>query len=497
MVSSGHDECKLTHYVLLHKSAGRIPETPPETCRSVVRRYNADMVDESEALVTIGDLVGEPTLDMTAVVVPAGSAASRVSWVHATEQLDPRPHLRRHELVCTLGSALVRPGAAETFASAVAAAGVAAIALGLGEVHLEPPRELVESCRRLNVPLLALPHGVPFLAVNDAVLRKRSRIAGETRKKETALLARLMSMARTGATEDALLAEVSATLGGKVQRSPRGSRAAGGVPEWVGEGPGPSQEFMDQLESLLEFSGIEQARESSETQIRLGQLIELIAGGLAHPAAILPELDARGIDQSRLRVSSWPSGSEGALAHRWAAGLIGTVSRGVVLISGPETEESFRDLGLVCGYSAIVAVTDLRRALRESASALRLARSRGGVAGPEQLVSLDALLEQQPADALNPFIEQLLAPIITADKEGRGDLMQTLAVFIEHDRQLQATAAHLYVHVNTVRHRLTRILELSGRDPLTLSGITDLKIALWAAERRRAVDHRLIRPLHE
>lgn len=443
-----------------------------------------------ETLVTIGDLIGDQALSITPAVLPPGTAERPVSWVHATEQLDPRPHLRQHEIVCTLGSALVRPRSARTFASALSDAGVSGVVLGLGEVHLEPPGELLAACASFGLPLLLLPHGVPFLAVNDAVLARRSRIENEARRKETALLSRLLEMARSGDPESALVDEAARTLGGPLRRGETGWPL-----EWGGEGPGPSAEFLEQLGSLLEFSGLERARESSEQQLHLGQLIELIADGLAHPAAILPELEARGLDQTGLRVSSWPSGSEGALDDRWPAGLIGVTQRSVVLICGPEPEEELRSLGLVCGYSAIVGLSNLRRGLSESRSALRLARNRGGVAGPEQLVSLEALLEQQPPERLDPFIEQLLTPITRSDEDGRGDLVTTLTAFIALDRHLQATARRLFVHVNTVRHRLNRIHELSGRDPFTLAGLADLRIALWAAERREAVGHRMIRPL--
>ncbi|NBX23956.1 MAG: hypothetical protein EBR52_07605 [Microbacteriaceae bacterium] len=92
----------------------------------------------SDLLVTIDDLLDDPTLSIQPAYVPAAAHSTPVSWVHATEQIDPRPHLRRNELVCTLGSSLVEARSAQRFVEAVADAGVAGIALGLGEGERGP-----------------------------------------------------------------------------------------------------------------------------------------------------------------------------------------------------------------------------------------------------------------------------------------------------------------------------------------------------------------------
>jgi DNA-binding PucR family transcriptional regulator len=442
--------------------------------------------------VTIGDLISEKSLGIEAAYLTEEAKNTPVSWVHATEQIDPRPHLRRSELVCTLGSALVEPLAAKRFVEAVADASVAGVALGLGEVHLEPPQSLVDACKESLVPLLLLAHGIPFLAVNDVVLKKRSQRENEARRKEINLLSRLLGMARSGAPEEELLEVAGDTLGG-ILRLPQAHETPPFT--WRGEATKPTAEFLDQLGSLLEFSKREQVRVSVEKQQQLGQLLDLVSKGLAHPAAILPELEIRGLDRSNIRVSCWPRGSENALQELWPNALISVAGQETIVISGAESVEAIHSQGLVCGYSSIISLTELRRALNEGRSALRLARSKGGVAGPEQLVSMEALLEQLTAEQLAPFIEQLLAPIVSADEKSRGDLLLTLTTFLDLDRQLQATAVTLSVHVNTIRNRLSRIRNLSGRDPYTMSGSVDLGIALWAAEHQKRINYRLIRPL--
>ena len=458
--------------------------------------YNSNVSTESsgsDLLVTIGDLLDDKSLAIQPSYVPIAAQSTPVSWVHATEQVDPRPHLRRNELVCTLGSSLVEARSARRFVEAVADAGVAGIALGLGEVHLEPPGHLIAACVESSLPLLLIPHGVPFLAVNDAVLRRRSEMESEARRKETTLLSRLFVLARAGDSEKELLDVVRSTLECEVTDGGVDLGLAFSMP------PGakvPSSEFVEQLSSLLEFTRRENVRAATERHQQVGQLIDLISKGLAHPAAAAPELDQRGLDSGALRVSSWPLGSEHAIMQLWPSALVGATGRETIVISGDEPLDSLRSLGLVCGYSSLVALPNLRRALTESRAALTLARSRGGVAGPGDLVSLDALLEQVPVEQLATFTEQLLGPVEVADEQGRGGLIHTVATYLETNRSLHETAVALNVHVNTVRNRLERVAALSGRDPQTFLDSVDLYIALWAADNKKRTGYRLIKPLN-
>ncbi|MGO3832426.1 MAG: PucR family transcriptional regulator [Microbacteriaceae bacterium] len=423
-----------------------------------------------KTLTSLGDLMNNEVLSITAVFLPVEGAATPVSWVHSTEQADPRPHLRRHELVCTLGSALVKPGAAEHFVTVLAEAQVAGIVLGLGEVHLQPPEALINACQKAALPLLMVEHGVPFLALNDAVLERRTELQSEARSREIALLANLFTLARRGASTAELTEEIEQSIDG---------------PEGLGTA---SQEFTEQLESLLEFSEREEARAAAEQQSRLGQLTTLITEGLALPQVLAPELESHRLDPERLMVSRWPAGSERALKTHLPFGIIATGENDVILITAPLQDDVLRSPGLVCGFSTVVALEQLSRALTESRSALRIAKSRGGVTGPNELASLEALLEQQPGPVLSPFLAQIFNPLLEADEIGRGDLVMTLSTFFDCDAHLQQTANKLFVHVNTVRHRLARIHDLTGKDALSSSDSIDLRIALWAARRARKLN---------
>jgi DNA-binding PucR family transcriptional regulator len=141
-------------------------------------------------------------------------------------------------------------------------------------------------------------------------------------------------------------------------------------------------------------------------------------------------------------------------------------------------------LALPCGYGSAVPLASLARGVSEARAAFELALGRGGVIGPTGLTSLEGLLEQQPVGRLDPFVDELMAPLVALDRSSGAQHVRTLRAFLRHDGSLQRTADELYLHVNTVRHRLARIHRLTGRNPLTFVDRVALAIALWALDRR-------------
>jgi len=76
------------------------------------------------------------------------------------------------------------------------------------------------------------------------------------------------------------------------------------------------------------------------------------------------------------------------------------------------------------------------------------------------------------------FAQSVLEPIIDYDRENNTDLVRTLRFFFAHDGRLTTTASEMHVHVNTLRNRLERVQELTGRDISVMANRTDLFLAL-------------------
>ncbi|HEY0530544.1 MAG TPA: PucR family transcriptional regulator [Actinoplanes sp.] len=363
---------------------------------------------DTPPLITLADLVGEPSLELQCAY-PAAGLDRPVRWAHSTELLDPSPYLSGGELVCTVGTAVTGDESIRRFVGAVAAVGASGICFGTGDVHDNVPEALLAACQAHALPLLVAPLGRPFMAISEWIAARRADADAEAHARTAEL------------------------------------RAAE----------------------------------------RTGELITLVAERLAAPAALEPLATAAGLTTDALVFSAWPAGTVRRLTQPLGAvaALFGETPAMAFAVtsSAAPLRRAAADLNLPCGYSRTVALADSSRALAEARAAFDLARRRPGDAvGPEGLATLEGLLAQQPPDRLAPFVDRLLEPLLRSDRDRRTHYVPTLRAFLAHDASLVDTARAQYLHVNTVRHRLERVRDLTGCNPLEATARTDLMIALWA-----------------
>ena len=62
------------------------------------------------------------------------------------------------------------------------------------------------------------------------------------------------------------------------------------------------------------------------------------------------------------------------------------------------------------------------------------------------------------------FVDTWLGEIESYDVEHAAELVHTLGEWLRDPRSLRATADRLHIHPNTLKYRLHRITELTGRD---------------------------------
>jgi purine catabolism regulator len=137
------------------------------------------------------------------------------------------------------------------------------------------------------------------------------------------------------------------------------------------------------------------------------------------------------------------------------------------------------------GASRTAPVENLRRTFHEARCALEamtLANGNGRrVASWRDLGAFQLLLSLQDDDALRLFCDSVLGPLENGGGEYGDELLRSLEVFIEQNGQWERAARELFCHRHTLRYRIRRIEELTGRD---LTSARD-RIEFWLALRGR------------
>ncbi|MGW1998174.1 PucR family transcriptional regulator [Embleya sp. NPDC001921] len=271
------------------------------------------------------------------------------------------------------------------------------------------------------------------------------------------------------------------------------------------------------LQQCAHFLSLETARRRAERAIEsrfAAELVDMIMSGLGASRELAHRLEGFGLDtgEPTAMCAVAPAHGDHAVLDELAeaahvafaaAGLPVVVAPGgrdvICLFTWREDEEDLGawlaglvarlggrvpDRRVVLGYSGVTTPgAPLRTPLVEAREACRiLARQASGpsVATFAELPSYSALLGQIDSAVLRRMADTLLGPLREQDASRNTQLEITLRTFLDHGAQFSATAEALFVHVNTLRKRLARIRELTGRDPLLVDGRVDLFLALQA-----------------
>jgi purine catabolism regulator len=98
-----------------------------------------------------------------------------------------------------------------------------------------------------------------------------------------------------------------------------------------------------------------------------------------------------------------------------------------------------------------------------------------------ELGTFQLLLSLQDDEALRLFCDSILGPIEQSEGHYGGELMRSLEAFIEENGQWERAARRLYCHRHTLRYRIRRVEQLTGRN---LGSARD-RIEFWLALRGR------------
>jgi len=402
---------------------------------------------------TVASLIGELGLHL---VSGQESEQAHVRWVHSTELPDPTPWLKGGELLLTTGIQLTGPKAQRELIDRLADHGIAGLGFGTGFAHKRLPAALVSAARRREFPLFEVPYELPFIAITERAFAQ--------------LLDERYELLQRNMVGD-VLAEV---LTGHLYPEDLQARLRPfGIGEQVAvlafrlEDPSAAASVVERMLTRERVAGL--------VAVRAGLLCAVIdptAGGATGPSPTGPPIEDRPA-----------SGSSASGAGPVATGSGAAPPIELARKIRAELAARFGDVRAAASRPA--ATHSLRIAFHEARCALEAVRLRNGsapeVASYADLGAFQLLLSLQDDDALSSYCRSVLDPIEQSEGEYGGELVRSLDMFIEHNGHWEKAAAALYCHRHTLRYRIRRIEQLTGRD---FSNARD-RIEFWLALRGR------------
>ncbi|HEX6230968.1 MAG TPA: PucR family transcriptional regulator ligand-binding domain-containing protein [Actinomycetota bacterium] len=334
-------------------------------------------------------------------------------------------------------------------------------------------------------------HGMPLAATSPAARQRSARIRDELRVSRPEGVGFSLTLVDQG--QNVWIQPVGAQ--GRVE-----AFLAVGTPEPLSQ--------VDRIVAghALSLFAIELAksRAVAEAERRLqGDFFEALSSGIVSPQEAARGLARFGFErEARVAVVALEGAgadelayaAEDLLSRSGAAYLVSPSNDSVLLLLQEDADRDVAQLrkaiaerlggqaDVRLGAGGAVTAQEVDRSLREARYALQVCRLEGwDSAGFEDLGTYRLLLSMADPDALRAFADSLLGPLDAYDRDHHGELQASLRAFLQHNARWETASAELYVHRHTLRYRMRKVEELTGRD---LSSSFD-RMEFWLALRAR------------
>jgi purine catabolism regulator len=398
---------------------------------------------------TVESLIAELGLSL---VSGQEAAQTHVRWVHSTELLDPTPWLKGGELLLTMGIQLEEPTVQRAFIERLAEHEIAGLGFGTGVNHERLPSALVSAAKSRSFPLFEVPYELPFIAITERVF--------------TQLVDERYEMLQRNMVGDVLAEALTGHLYPEQLQARLRPFGIGETVAVLAFKPPDLSAAASLLERILEREQVH-----SLVAVRAGLL-----------CAVIDATGANGAARGAARTAG-PARAAGAARTPGAARPAEFDPIELARKIRSELGERFGEVPAAASRPA--ATHSLRLSFHEARCALEAVRLQDGdapeVATYRDLGAFQLLLSMQDNDALVSYCRGVLGPLEQGEGDYGHELLRSLDVFIEHNGHWEQAANALYCHRHTLRYRIRRVEQLTGRD---LSNARD-RIEFWLALRGR------------
>ena len=251
---------------------------------------------------------------------------------------------------------------------------------------------------------------------------------------------------------------------------PGAARASGGALP-PGAALGPQWEAWPQVARVL----LEEMLPAPVAGVSGCEALALVPGG----TGVLDRLGA----VTRVLAGAYGPGAPGDPAPGAAPAPL-CLAFGVSVLSGGASPGSMQAGDGPGGPEAGWTAAGIGLAVAQARQARRIAALLGGgvhVVDAAGLGSVELLLATAPDEARRAFRTSLLSPLLDYDADHGTELVRTLRVFLDCSGSWTKAAEAMFVHVNSLRYRMRRVEELTGRDLGSLADQAALLFALRLA----------------
>jgi purine catabolism regulator len=304
------------------------------------------------------------------------------------------------------------------FVEVLAERGLAGMGLGLGFGHEQMPAEAAAKADELEFPVFEIPYRVPFIAITEAVFTRLSD--ARVAEAERRLAGDLV--------DDLLAGEVGPR---ELRRRSRALGLRGGVP--------------------LALVALRPAEQGGAALARLADTTARSAPAGVRDGVVAVLIEANDDDA----------------AERAAGELLAVTGAGNAAVGRVRSDPA-----------------ELRRSYDEALYALEARRPNGkpAVSTYRDLGSIQLLLSLQDERGIELFCDSTLGRLVEHDEQHGSALIDSLRGYIEANGRWADAATALHVHRHTLRYRIRKIEELTGRDLANAGDRLELWLALRAHE---------------
>lgn len=400
-------------------------------------------------VVTCGNMLDLPYLEKMKVVAGEKGLNRIIRWVHVMEYPEYSKWLNGGELILFSGAAIENNlDKFLEFIKDINSRNVSGLAISIGPYVKKTPSEVVALANTLQFPIFEFPFEVKFIDVSQSICKAIFENKIEQQSRENFM--RDIILRGSTFSEDVLDRAIS-----------------------YGYDPNENYySFVISLDNLNELT-IKNGAHSTEKMVQVKQKVEqVVINTLSQKRK-----NSIQITEDSSIILMVPEGNNDLYKNS-------IVGIGEELVRSINAEVKKLDVNIGIG-GLWNKLSEFKNSVNNARRVLKTLKSKGLVNCVECYENIGIyklFFEINNKDEMQKFYLNKLKALVEYDKKNSTELVETLEVYIEEDRNLNKTSEKLFIHKNTLKYRIKRIEDISKCDLKNINEVFDFYISFKIAK---------------